>query len=324
MAIRFRVRPATARPLNVAAFVATKLGLTLKRRLGRFGFNSLTRLTGDTLARQPLEAVWGGSRLRFPALDPYWSEGFASGCYEPDVCALLWRARSEPFDFIDGGANIGYFSALVSDASFGGHRAVAVEASAQTCAWLDGNRDRNGRRFRTLHAAIHRTTGELLAFDESPEHAARHVAATGPGTALVVAVTIDEIVSRLLPDARTLIVKLDLEGAEPDALAGAARTRRSCDCLFIVEDHGSDDEHRSARACFAEGLGLWLLGADGLVTPVPDLAAVALAKVRRGAGYNFVACTTESPLARRLGLTAEATRLAPAPAGGAHPDVSRT
>jgi FkbM family methyltransferase len=319
--IRFRVRATSARPLNVAAFLATKLGVLLKRRCGKFGFNALRRVTGDALAQQPLEAVWADSRLRFPALDPYWSEGFDRGCYEPEVCSLLWHVRGEPFDFIDGGANIGYFSALVSGAPFGSHRAVAVEASVRTCAWLEGNRDRNGRRFRAVHAAMYRTAGEFLAFDESSEHAARHLAGPGLGTGLVVTTTVDEIVSRLLPDARTLIVKLDLEGAEPDALAGAARTRRECDCLFIVEDHGSDHEHRSARACFAEGLHLWLLGTDGVVTPVPDLAAVAQAKVRRGAGYNFVACAPESPLARRIGLTPRTARLAPVAAGGSSPRV---
>jgi hypothetical protein len=98
---------------------------------------------------------------------------------------------------------------------------------------------------------------------------------------MVVSVTIDDAVARFLPEATTVIVKLDIEGAEPNGLAGASRTRRSRDCLFIVEDHGSDKQHHSAAACFAEGLKLWLLGASSIATPMPDLAAVPASRQAR-------------------------------------------
>ena len=116
------------------------------------------------------------------------------------------------------------------------------------------------------------------------------------------------MVERFLPESTTVIVKLDIEGAEPEALAGASRTRSSRDCLFIIEDHGADKQHRSAAACFAEGLRLWFLDASAKATPIPDLAAVAQVKTSTVLGYNFLACEERSPLALRLGLTPEAIR----------------
>lgn len=114
----------------------------------------------------------------------------------------------------------------------------------------------------------------------------------------------DDVVERFTPGTGTVIVKLAVEGAEPDVLAGAKRTRSARDCMFIVEDHGSDDLHRTAAACFAEGLLLWYLHPSGAATPMPNLSAVARTKVVRYNGYNFVACDARSALAHRLGLTA--------------------
>lgn len=300
---RFRVRPTTASSSNVVAYLATIVGVALGRRFGIHGFNTLRRLTGNALAAQPLRATWRGNTFVFPALDSYCGEMFFAGRYEPGIFAFLSQIRGESFGFVDGGANIGYWSVLLSGDWFGNHPTVAIEASAQTFGWLEQNRRANGSRFATVHAALHRLPGQVLAFDETAEHAARRVVASSGNSSMVVSTTVDEIVGRLLPGTGALVVKLDVEGAEPDALAGASKTRQERDCLFIIEDHASDEQHRSAAACFAEGLRLSLLTEDGTAAPMLDLGAVARVKVLRGRGYDFVAYRPDSSLARRIGLT---------------------
>jgi FkbM family methyltransferase len=304
----FGVRPTSTHPLNLVAFAATRAGSALNRRLGRYGFNSVRRLTGDALASQTLKATSKGDVLLFPAIDSYYCELFLEERDEPEIFHLLASVREEPYAFIDGGANLGFWSVQVSGALLGSHPCVAIEASSPTFRLLERNCLENHNRFICLHAAVHRSSGELLAFDESAEHAARHVVRNGGAGSAVVSVTIDDVIERFFPEVPTVIVKLDVEGAEPDALAGGTRCRRDRDCLFIVEDHGSDGQHRTAAACLAQGLMLWLLGPSGTATPMPDLDSVARVKTCRKTGYNFVASERNSRLARRLGLTPEVAR----------------
>jgi FkbM family methyltransferase len=268
----------------------------------------MRRLTGDTLASQKLRATSHGDVLLFPALDSYSCEMFLYGPYEAEIYDLLAILRDEPYSFVDCGANLGYWAVQVSGASLGGHRCVAIEASSSTFQLLERNRTANQDRFLCLHAAVYQASGDLLAFDDSPGHAARHLIGDGSSGSAVVSVAIDDAVARFLPEPATVIIKLDIEGAEPKALAGASRTRKSRDCLFIIEDHGSDTQHSSAEACFAMGLRLWFLGASSTATPMPDLAAVARVKTLPHVGYNFLASDERSPLALRLGLTPEAMR----------------
>jgi FkbM family methyltransferase len=304
----FSVRPTSANPLNLVAFAATRVGSALNRRLGKYGFNAVRRLTGDALASQTLKATSKGGVLLFPALDSYYCELFLEECDEPEIFDLLASVREEPYAFIDGGANLGFWSVQVSGDLLGNHPCVAIEASSPTFRLLERNCLENHNRFVCLHAAAHRVSGELLTFDESAEHAARHVVDNGGEGAAVVSVAIDDVIERFFPDVPTVIIKLDVEGAEPDALAGSTRCRRERDCLFIVEDHGGDGRHRTAVACFAQGLMLWLLGTAGTATPMLDLDAVARVKTRPDHGYNFIASERNSRLALRLGLTAEAAR----------------
>ena len=305
----FRVGPASANPLNLIAYAATRAGAVSYRALGKYGFNALRLVTGNALASQTLRATSQGDILLFPALDTYCCEMFIQDRYEPEIHALLALIRDEPYSFVDCGANLGYWAVQVSGTALGGHPCVAIEASSPTFKLLERNRIANNNRFSTLHAAVYQVSGDLLAYAESPAHAERHLVSDGSAGSAIVSVSVDDAVSRFLPETNAVIVKLDIEGGEPSALAGASRTRRNRDCLFIVEDHGSDKEHRSAAACFTKGLKLWFLSAPPFIaTPMPDLAAVARVKTRPQIGYNFLACEDDSQLALRLGLTAEGSR----------------
>ena len=64
--------------------------------------------------------------------------------------------------FVDGGANFGFWSVLVSSRPFGSHPVIAIEASSANAAKLERNAELNGGRFKVLHRAIGSTTGNQV------------------------------------------------------------------------------------------------------------------------------------------------------------------
>lgn len=140
----FRTRPTSASPLNFIAYAATRAGSVLGRTLGKTGFNSVRRLTGDALASQTLQAIFADGVILFPALDAYCCAQFIEAVYEPEVYRFLAAVRDEPYAFVDGGANLGYWSVQVSGRVLGSHPCVAIEPLASTFRLLELNRLGNG------------------------------------------------------------------------------------------------------------------------------------------------------------------------------------
>ena len=101
--------------------------------------------------------------LPFPFGDGYWSllldRGFV---YEGEIERFLRSVADVDYGFIDGGANFGFWSVLVSSRPFGSHPVIAIEASSANAAKLARNAELNGGRFKVLHRAIgstHRRPG---------------------------------------------------------------------------------------------------------------------------------------------------------------------
>lgn len=218
-----------------------------------------------------------------PLADPYWSQCLLSGDYEPGVgrtLALAVAAEPEAV-LLDCGANIGYWATAMCDRV----ATVAVEAVPDTYLRLQANAERNG--FVAIHAALWDVPGTTVEIGWSPkQHYAAAVGnAKGSRSVEVETVSLDRLAEHYGSD-RPLIVKLDVEGAEPAAVAGA----RSCAdrCLFVYEDHGGDAEHRATRAFLDAGFRIWHIDS----TPRPVEAVEQLGEIKRNTvdGYNFAAC----------------------------------
>ena len=273
-------------------------GLTLSRWL--------QRIVGDYAA--PLTAEAGRDiRLSFPGFDRYWMRVFFRGdSYEPELYHWFRRlARPADFALIDGGANIGFWSALLTSAEFGIARAVAVEASPTTYAELCRTAALCGGRFATEHRALTAAPGPV-SFEQGVAHASRHIAATGPASQTAVAVegtTIDALVARYGFDPARLLVKLDVEGAELASVTGGAAALAG-GAIFLYEDHGKDPRSELTGQLLALGADCWFIADDGAMVAVDSAAAASRWKLDPRRGYNFV-CTSRSharahPLAARL------------------------
>lgn len=154
----------------------------------------------------------------------------ADGTYQADHLAAAFAYVTDRRTAIDGGAHIGTWSRLLAG-SF--DEVIAVEPAADTYAALCENL----RTFRCLNVeprrcALGAEAGMVSLANDAANLArantgARHVA---PGDEVPL-VTID---SWNLSDLGFL--KLDIEGSEPMALAGATETIRRCRPIILFED----------------------------------------------------------------------------------------
>ena len=215
----------------------------------------------------------------------------------------------EPGDVaLDGGANIGLYSMLFGRLVGEGGRVIAFEPDPVNAGRLRANLELNELRFVEIEElALWHAPGDLVLhrFDPAfgPWHSLGVPALAHPFRRGEIARPVDEIQVRATTlDAfcahrdidRVTILKLDLEGAEPDALDGAAGllSRHAIDIvLFEVSlpqlaalRHAPDD---SMRILSRFGYAAYAILPDGSLADAPEGATS-----RYG---NYVALPPASP-----------------------------
>jgi FkbM family methyltransferase len=121
---------------------------------------------------------------------------------------------------IDCGANIGYWSVRHQD--FGFVDSIAIEANPRLIPFLRRNYDGP-----VHHAAVHSCSGQELLF--SGDGALGHVAASG--------IAVPTLALGDLEIRAPVLVKLDVEGAEIEAIEGLGQL----DAVIVYEEQVSAD-----------------------------------------------------------------------------------
>lgn len=136
----------------------------------------------------------------------------------------------------DIGANIGIISVILGKMRPGGE-VFAFEAGEHVCEVLRNNIARNHlTRVRAFQVAVTNYDG-TISFNENSAygHAVDGVEAVeGKDLVSVPCKTIDSLAATYAPK-RLDLIKLDIEGFEPQALEGAARTIANLDPIFLME-----------------------------------------------------------------------------------------
>jgi FkbM family methyltransferase len=196
------------------------------------------RISGDVLLDLP---EFGGQFACDPRSDLLRRLLYEDG-YEPGIAALIRQHLDPERDFIDVGANIGYFTVLGASL-IGGGRVLAIEPSTAAHARLVANLARNGMAERTIvfHGVASAQAGELelhgIAGREEYASLApiAHPAAEGRAATLhrVAAQPLDALVEQhgLNPG----LIKIDVEGAEQQVLDGAMEVLRRFRPVVIAE-----------------------------------------------------------------------------------------
>lgn len=178
----------------------------------------------------------------------FWSGGLAK--FEPYTVRAL-RAAVAPGDTVfDVGANIGFFSTLLSRWAGPGGRVLAFEPEPDNLAMLRANLDANAcGNVTVVPCALGAHTGAAtFSLDEATGSTGRlggaptaGELAVGSGKLTLIETrveTIDGLVERdgIIPD----VIKMDIEGGEIHALAGASRALANHRPLVISELAGDE------------------------------------------------------------------------------------
>jgi len=244
------------------------------------------------------------SRFSFLLEDTYWNTALLKNefSYEPEISSFLEKIKDLDYAFIDLGANWGYWSVLVSSPHFGNKKTLAVEASRGNFDMLQKNLQLNRGRFVAIRAAISDQSGVELKFSTGA-HAGRHIIDPEEGYAEsfeeVRSITIDDLLrEHKMSTDETVIVKLDVEGHEIQALRGFS-TLHEREALIIYEDHGKEHKHQVTQFAMNDlGLSIYYLSLkeEGRLEcqKIHKIEELSDIKTNPRIGYNFFACRAES------------------------------
>jgi FkbM family methyltransferase len=161
-----------------------------------------------------------------------------TGIYEfEDMSFALHLLREEDL-FVDVGANIGSYTVLA--AAVGGANSISIEPVPSAFAHLMRNINLNGVRAKVdaRNLAVGSKAGSIkfTSAQDSVNHVVAEDEMWEDGVIEVEVRTLDEIVGQSHPT----LIKIDVEGYEPEVIAGAADTLAQDSLLaVIVELNGS-------------------------------------------------------------------------------------
>jgi FkbM family methyltransferase len=198
--------------------------------------------------------------------------------WEQDVLRLLSSVVRPGMTVVDVGANIGFHTVVLSRLTGPSGRVHAFEPHPVTLELLRANLWRHGCANTTVHACAVADHAGTLELEVDPEGlSGTHL---GAGGIHVDAVTLDDALAGVPVD----VMKVDVEGAEPLVLRGAARTiARSPGLLAVVEFRGHEHLDGSGPEevlDLYESLGLTpaLLHPDGRMVAATRAALLAAAQ----------------------------------------------
>jgi FkbM family methyltransferase len=238
------------------------------------------RMYDRLAAMRPEVVTVDGHTIRLDATDSLLLG--VNGTYEAAELDLFARSIRSGDTVLDIGAHIGLYTLTAARAVGPTGRVVAFEPSTANFVLLEANVVANGYSNVELHRAACSDTAGTGVLVLSPTNSGDHqLRADGAGSR-VDTVRLDDL------DVRPQVVKMDVQGAEPLVLAGAAQLLASDDLIVFTEvsvDHLAHD----GAAAYVESLraaGLTLLRideADGTTSPyagLPDTGFVNLLCVK--------------------------------------------
>jgi FkbM family methyltransferase len=204
------------------------------------------------------------------AADAYVTQGNVDWNAEYILAAFLMQ-RSTRGDFLDVGAHIGYYSALLSPLVA---RVYAFEPDARNHPFLQQNLSAlpNAEIIRT---AVCDREGRMNFCDDGESSLSRlDPSGNSPGGTVVETTTVDAFVASR--DARPAAIKVDIEGFDILALQGALHTAQRLHPVFLVEFNQESGKPNT-----------WAALADFLRDADYSLYVISSEPLNRLSGYHY-------------------------------------
>ncbi|MEM8541311.1 MAG: FkbM family methyltransferase, partial [Pseudomonadota bacterium] len=192
-------------------------GMSVAHRLLRTLLPSNRRIETDLLP---------GTKFVFPYGDAYWGQLLDNSCgYSDESASFLTAFKEIDYVYIDCGANYGYMSAIMTSDTYGNKPSIAIEADPGTFQILKENADLNQNRFEIMNRAIFSKSGEMVNMC-GDKHEARSILDDNGDmhNGNVETLALDDLLD--WADAHNtdkIMLKLDVEGVEIEAMKGAAK-----------------------------------------------------------------------------------------------------
>jgi FkbM family methyltransferase len=162
---------------------------------------------------------------------------YKTGYWEKNLSQwILNRFGEAGSNFIDVGANLGYYTCLFSKLAGSQGRVLSVEPEPMNLNLLNINTARNClQNYKILPVALGEVEGEVTLNVYKSSNRGRHsIIMPGSGDSVEVPVTtLDAAVSDFFGNEKISLIKIDVEGYEPYVLRGGAETIDRVDCLVI-------------------------------------------------------------------------------------------
>jgi FkbM family methyltransferase len=159
------------------------------------------------------------------------------GDFEPSKNNFIRSNLYEGVTFIDLGVNKGDYALLAASLVGPTGRVVAIEPEPENCSWIRRSIEANGFTNIELHeaaAADSEGVSRLFLGKKSGWHSLNQGAGTSGNTIDVKTIMLDNIGDgELIPQ----LIKIDVEGAEHQVLAGAAALVDRCRPIFVLDIH---------------------------------------------------------------------------------------
>lgn len=254
----------------------------------RFSLDAAWRRLRTALSPRPayvymggygVATTWRGDRILLPAgdvgLPPYLA---TRGRWEPAVERLLDRLVRPGDTVVDAGANVGYHTLGLAHAVGPRGRVHAFEANPRLLALASRSVEMAGFRDRVvLHGAAVADRSGTARFSFDPSWSAGgHLSweGTGPAYSQTVETPVTRLDDALAGAGPAALLRMDIEGSEGLALAGAeALTARSPALKIVTEwDVGAmrvrSDPEAAARRLAGQGFRARVIEPRGGLTPV--------------------------------------------------------
>lgn len=235
---------------------------------------------------ETMQVEFRGAQLSVPTIDTMMVASLVAQTYEGGTLnvfqveirrlAAASASAAHPARFADVGANIGLYSILAAREASGRLRIDAFEPDPKTAVFLTENLRNNGCESVTVHGlAVGRTPGTAVFDNRSPLLSCHHLTRAATEGIPVTVTTLDAVFAD--DPASVKLIKIDVEGFEPDVIAGAREViRQASPTVFLEfhppnlkrEGHNPEEFLRSLLQIFPSVVSLDEV--TGAVTPVPQ------------------------------------------------------